>query len=422
MGITHNVVDGAIDVDSPEFQERFGPQADDGSEFDPPADFDDSQVPEIIRSMNKPKRTPKPKLTAKQQAAEQRRKDREAEKKLQEKMKAKALKEKERAEAKAKRDAEREAARAAKQAAKEAGPDLSDLVASKTLDKATVQNIPLDQLDGIDGGDPVDASFVENVRLHGVLVPIMVRATDDGRYNIVYGKRRSQAARAVGKATIPAVVEKRNDSNDYVLALAENYSRSNNLIEEHRMVMALLDHFAQQGITGANDRKAVQAIAKATGMAVSQIKKARDVGRLVPELMNAVEDGTMSSWSALRVSRLPVEAQRRLVDTLESEGRITVDDVNIATRHKQHEAVGKIVEQAAEGGQDLFDVPAVEGEGTESVAPAAKLNRTEQVAQIVRHAQAALTLAEGLKSPSQDEKDAVALLTQIIENLTTPAA
>lgn len=406
-----NVSDSAVDVDSPEFADRFGPQDDDGSEFDPPADFDDGQVPEIILSMNRGRAKAKPQ-TDKQKAAAKAKaaKDRE---------KAAAAKAKERETAKAAKAAEREAAKLAKQAEKDIEPDMSDLVAKKLALKATVQNIPLEQLDGIDGGDPVDAKFVESVKLHGVLVPIMVRPTDDGRFNIIFGKRRSQAARAAELETIPAVVEKRGDSNDHVLALAENYARSNNVIEEHRMVMALLNHFAEQGITGANDRKAVAAISKATGMAASQIKKARDVGRLVPELMAAVEAGQMSSWSALNASRMPVEVQRRLVDVLESEDKITVDDVQIARRHNQHAGVATLVGQATESGQDLYDVPEVAD--TETVTPAANLSRTEQVAQIVINCQRALRLAENLKSRSADEDDAVSLLTQVIENLTTAA-
>jgi hypothetical protein len=399
-----------------------------------PDDEGSQEVPEIIQDMQKPKRatkgsTSKTKQTPAQAKAAAAKKEKEAAKKKAEADKKREAARLEREKAKEEKRLEREAAKKAKADAKAAGPDLSGLVPAKPSGKVTLQNVPLDALDGIDGGDPVDKAFTENVKLHGVLQPIRVRVVEDddgkptGRYNIIFGKRRSQAARANGHDTIPAIVEKSDDANDYVQGLAENYSRSNNAIEEHRMVMALLEWYAEQGITGANDRKAVAAIAKATGMTTTQIKHARDLGRLVPELMTAVEEGAMASWSAVHASRMPVEVQRTLVDTLNQKGHVTVEDVNVARRYRQHEGVVAAVDEATATGQNMFDVPdnaddaAAEGVDVPSPVPT---TRVAKVAEIVRLCRAALAIAETLSSKSQDEKDAVALLTQIVDvNLTT---
>jgi ParB family chromosome partitioning protein len=382
-----NVNPGAIDIDSPEFAAQFGGVDEDSQtapdgDFGPPADFDGgTQVPEIVKDLQRGKKSRNSSDAAAEKAA---------------------------AKAAAKNDAA-------------AGPDLTGLVPSKAAQKATVQNVPVELLDGIDGGDPVERAFVENVKLHGILTPIRVRATDDGRYNIVYGKRRSQAARANGFATIPAVVEKDASANDYVQGLAENYARSSNVIEEHRMVMALLDHYREQGDTGANDRKAVAAIAKATGMTVAQVKKARDVGRLVPELVLAVEEGAMSSWSALNASRMPVEVQRRLVDVLNDKGKVTPQDVVNERRHRQFDAIEKIADDSESDGQGMFDAPDT-GYGAEESATGAadfEMPRSEKVAAAVAQARRALDLLTGLSAKSDEEADAITLLSQVIENLTS---
>ncbi len=407
-----NVAAGAIDMDDAQAM---------ADAFGPPEDFDEGSqeprvVPPIIKEAQRRTKgsTSKPKMTPAQKAKADAKKAKDA-------AAAKAKKDKERADAKAKRDAERAAAKEAKAAAKEAGPDLSGFVDTKAKVTSSLKNIPLELLDGIDGGDPVDKQFVENVRTHGrIFEPIIVRATDDGRFNILAGKRRSQAARALGFATIPAVVETGDLSNDYIIGLTENYARSNNAVEEFRMVKALIEQYRDQhdGDAGADDRKAVAAIAKATGMTVSQVKKSRNLERLVPELVTAVEEGAMASWSAQHASRMPVEVQRQLVDTLNQRGHVTVDDINVARRHRQHEAVKEIVDGATDTGQNMYETPDVDDDGDATPAPT---TRVQKVARGVSLCQQALALFEGLSSRSADEDDAVALLTQIVENLTTAA-
>lgn len=427
-----NVTGGAIDIDSPEFAAQFG-DGDEGSQvapdddfpispesFDPPADFAGGieELPDIIHeAQGRKAMTRKSQQSAKEKAAAQKARE-----------KAKAQKAAEAAKKKLEREQAREKAKAEKAAARAAGPDLTGLVPTKPAQRATLQNVAIELLDGIDGGDPVERAFVENVKLNGVMTPIRVRQTEDGRFNIIYGKRRSQAARAAGFSTIPAVVEKDSSANDYVQGLAENYSRSNNVIEEHRMVMALIDHFREQlgGDAGANDRKAVAAISKATGMTVAQIKKARDVGRLVPELFVAVEEGAMSSWSALNASRLPVEAQRRLVEILDTDGKVTAEDVVIARRHKQHEAVAETVNAASASGQDMYGEPGDDApeSGIGSQADSGdvrEMSRTEKVAAAVVLIRRGMDILSGLSAKSDDEKDAITLAAQIIENLTTAA-
>lgn len=412
-----NVAAGAVDMDDLDAMAAAG-FVQDTSEAS-------QEVPEIVKqaqSNGRPKTkgsTSRPKLTEAQKA-------REAAKKEKEREKAKAIKDKEKAAAKAIKDKEREAAKKEKEAAKGKAEDLNALgfVDPKSKVTSTLRNIPLDQLDGIDGGDPVDRQFVDNVKLHGrIFEPIIVRPTDEGRFNIIAGKRRAQAARANEFPTIPAVVEAGELSNDFVIGLTENHARSNNAIEEYRMVAALIDHYREQmgGDAGADDRKAVAAIAKSTGMTVAQVNKAKKLARLVPELMAAVEEGAMASWSAQHASRMPVDVQRQLVDKLNAEGRVTVEDINVARRHKQHEAVKGIVDGATESGQDAYDVPDVDDD-EEATGASPATTRVQKVARGVMLVQEALAMFQGLSSRSADEDDAITLLTQIVENLTTSAS
>ena len=56
------------------------------------------------------------------------------------------------------------------------------------------------------------AELASSILEHGVLQPIVVRATGLGRYTIIAGERRWRAARLAGLTEIPAVVRELTDS------------------------------------------------------------------------------------------------------------------------------------------------------------------------------------------------------------------
>jgi hypothetical protein len=60
--------------------------------------------------------------------------------------------------------------------------------------------------DRVDGADPTYGALLSSVRRRGVLVPLVVRRHGAGGYQLVSGARRLQAAREVGRMTVPVVV------------------------------------------------------------------------------------------------------------------------------------------------------------------------------------------------------------------------
>ncbi|MBO7748118.1 ParB/RepB/Spo0J family partition protein, partial [Paenibacillus sp. MWE-103] len=60
----------------------------------------------------------------------------------------------------------------------------------------------------------------------GLLSPIKVRSTPDGRYKIIYGNRRYKACKMLNKAAIPCIVSTATDEMDiYLEQIAENLTR-----------------------------------------------------------------------------------------------------------------------------------------------------------------------------------------------------
>ncbi len=59
----------------------------------------------------------------------------------------------------------------------------------------------------------------------GVIQPITVRESDNGKYQLISGERRLRAAKMAGLTKIPAYIRKINDENMLEMALVENIQR-----------------------------------------------------------------------------------------------------------------------------------------------------------------------------------------------------
>ncbi|WP_284645493.1 ParB/RepB/Spo0J family partition protein [Paenibacillus silviterrae] len=69
--------------------------------------------------------------------------------------------------------------------------------------------------------------LVKSIEELGLLSPIKVRTTQDGRYKIIYGNRRYKACLALGLPTIPCIVSNVTDEVEiYLEQIAENLTRS----------------------------------------------------------------------------------------------------------------------------------------------------------------------------------------------------
>lgn len=89
--------------------------------------------------------------------------------------------------------------------------------------------------------DALSASIKEK----GVLQPLLVRAKDDGTYEIIAGERRFRAARQAGLSEVPVIIKEMGDKEVLEVALVENLLRENlSAIEEAEGLQRLIDEFS----------------------------------------------------------------------------------------------------------------------------------------------------------------------------------
>lgn len=129
------------------------------------------------------------------------------------------------------------------------------------------------------------AELGESIRVHGVIQPVEVEETANGRYRLHHGERRWRASKLAGRETIPAIVAPPRAADEgLVRGLIENLHRKDlNVIEEARAFQRLID----MGWTRMR-------IARETGRSQGTITTRLAWLRLEEEIQNLVAMGHLS--------------------------------------------------------------------------------------------------------------------------------
>ncbi|MFE7845556.1 ParB/RepB/Spo0J family partition protein [Microbacterium sp. NPDC057407] len=155
------------------------------------------------------------------------------------------------------------------------------------------------------------AELVHSVREFGVLQPVVVRANDDGQYELIMGERRTRAAREAGLTSIPAIVRETADEHLLRDALLENLHRSElNPLEEASAYQQLLEDF---GITQ-------EELASRIGRSRPQISNTIRLLKLPVPVQQRVAAGVLTAGHARAILSLDTpEAMQRLADKIVNE-------------------------------------------------------------------------------------------------------
>lgn len=153
--------------------------------------------------------------------------------------------------------------------------------------------------------------LMSSIREVGVLQPIVVRPSGEGRYELVMGERRLRATKALGLATIPAVIKDTADENMLRDALLENLHRSQlNPLEEASAYQQLLSDF---GITQDE-------LAEKIGRSRPQISNTIRLLKLPASVQTRVAAGVLSAGHARAILAAgDVEAMQRLAEKIVNE-------------------------------------------------------------------------------------------------------
>ena len=179
--------------------------------------------------------------------------------------------------------------------------------------------------------------LADSIRTLGVIQPITVKRTDDGRYLIISGERRWRAARKAGLESLPAYIREVDDENLHAMALVENIQREDlNAIEIALGMQRLID---ECNLTQ-------EALSEKVGKKRSTVSNYMRLLKLPNEVQLALKEGLISMGHAKAIAGAPDGTQVRVLKRIIKKG--------LSVRQAE-ELVRSLTEQPAAAAQNVED-------------------------------------------------------------------
>lgn len=179
-------------------------------------------------------------------------------------------------------------------------------------------------------------ALAESIREHGIMTPLIVRRIGDNKYEIVSGHRRAHAAELAGLETVPAIEMDMTKDEAAVALVDSNLHREHLLPSEKAFAYKLkLEALSRQGkrtdlasgqaVPKSDNPTSRQLVGKSGGRnpesadMVSDTDSGRQVQRyirltrLIPALLDMVDDGRIAFSVGVELSFLDSDLQAALM-------------------------------------------------------------------------------------------------------------
>ena len=196
-----------------------------------------------------------------------------------------------------------------------------------------VMQIPLNELHPFRGhpfkvqDDERMLDTSQSIREYGVLVPAIARPRKDGGYELIAGHRRKRGCELAGLETMPVIIRDMDDDAATIVMVDSNIQRESLLPSERAFAYRMkLEAIKRQGtrsdLTSAQvgqKLNARQMVAKDAGESAGQIQRFIRLTKLIPQLLDMVDEKKIAFNPAVELSYLKPQEQTELLDEMESE-------------------------------------------------------------------------------------------------------
>ena len=169
--------------------------------------------------------------------------------------------------------------------------------------------------------------LAESIKAHGVVSPIIVRPLENttDEYEIISGHRRVMASRKAGITEVPALVVSLDRDAAAIVLVDSNLHREHILPSEKAFAYKMkFDSLKHQGWRSdlTSDQveprlRSDEQIGKDTGESRATIQRYIRLTKLIPEILQYVDDGRISFTPAVELSYLNEQEQYDLLEQIE---------------------------------------------------------------------------------------------------------
>ena len=170
-------------------------------------------------------------------------------------------------------------------------------------------------------------SLIESVQQQGIMTPLIVRplegTTDE--YEIISGHRRFRAAQKAGLTEVPAFIRPVSRDEAAIMVVDSNLHREHILPSEKAYAYKLkLEAMSRQGYRSdltsnqvGRRLETADIIAEQSDESKTQIRRYIRLTKLIPELLNLMDEGKIAFSVGVELSYLDENLQHNLLDIIE---------------------------------------------------------------------------------------------------------
>ncbi len=159
--------------------------------------------------------------------------------------------------------------------------------------------------------------LAQSIRSNGILQPLLVRALENGQYELIAGERRLRAARLIGLSKVPCIVNSVSETDSATFAIIENLQRQNLDYFEEAEAMAVLIN---------NYRMSQEELCKKLGKAQSTLSNKLRLLKLSEEMRYKISRAGLSERHARALLSLTDEVQRARALSIIIDRHLTVSE------------------------------------------------------------------------------------------------
>ncbi len=188
---------------------------------------------------------------------------------------------------------------------------------SESLNYDKIYEIPVGELIpfrhhtfDVEDGQEMD-ELVQDIKECGRLIhPIVVRKTDNGRYEIISGHRRKRASELAGLKTVSAIVMELTDEEAVLYMATANFSNRKHLkhSEKAKTYELLYSQYRHQGVK--EGEQSLQKVAQIVGDNAKKVQRYLRIANLLPELLKQLDHGYLGFVAAVELAGLTEEQQK----------------------------------------------------------------------------------------------------------------
>lgn len=192
--------------------------------------------------------------------------------------------------------------------------------------------------------------LVASIRENGILMPLILRATDDSdTYDLIAGHRRLFAAKLAGLTEVPADIREMTDEEADIIMVDTNLNREHISFSEkafaykmkYEAIKKKVGRNWEEQFIDAPSKRSAEQIAEEMGVSPRTINNYIRLTELVPYLLDLVDSKELTIKAGVQISYLEKSVQNNICDFLQREQAV-IDEEQAKILRESFEGVDQI--------------------------------------------------------------------------------